>query len=60
MNSSLGFRVSPLLTGVSSVGMRPYLNNRLDCRREGEEVNVGGRPSDVVDPYADARASVHV
>lgn len=41
---SCGFRVSPVLTGVSRVGMRPYLNNRLDCGREGEEVNVGGRP----------------
>lgn len=36
-----GLRISSLLTQVSSVAMGPYLNNRLDCRREGEEVSVG-------------------
>lgn len=24
--------------------MQPYLNNRLDCRREGEEVSATGQP----------------
>lgn len=40
-----GLRIRPLLTQVSSVAMRPYLNNRLDCRREGEEVSVARTPS---------------
>lgn len=48
-------RISFLLTQVSSVAMWPYLNNRLDCRREGEEVSVGRTtpfwPSEVDDPY---------